>query len=350
MLWKRPAGMLGIFVILLAVVTVPVRAALTLNSKITYEYNWLKPPEPGNQTNWQYIKTDFTLKYDFSEHNRLYSQWLTEGQLYENNTLSLTSKFNQLYVDLAMTPDISFKIGKQPINWGLGYYWSPAGFLNSTMDINLIRLGKEAVMADFNHTSGEYTFLAAREALDRIGYTARYKFPGTDVDAYLYGMKDFDSEGIGASIAGEVFGLTSHLEIGARNQDGQVQRQAVLGTNYSFANDKMTMVLIELFYNPDGYYEINPTNTNDILGHPAQKMASYLYLGLTSFLWRQLFLSVTSVYNNLDNSFMINSVLTYPLQDNIETMAKVYITGGGAGKEFTSMFQSQYAVGINFYF
>jgi hypothetical protein len=422
--------------------TTPLLAIFVLlisSSGFSQEYDFEIPEEEeakiefnGNlDAKWSFLQTQLSSPflglqfYDISDKNDYLSQYRLDFYLngvYRHKQVSffmktfyqynkegeLAPSFFELYGSLNLTPRISMSIGKRRFNWGKGYAFNPAGYINAEKDPenpDLALAGKSSVYLSYNRSFASQSLqnfslsavLLPPEAYindkfaaaDSVGlaFKAYFLFKNIDIDLMTYLRKN-QPRRIGLDFSTNV---KENIEIHAEfsyaqdeNKFSVVQNSItqnklsggsyLLGTRY--LNQVNTTFILEYYHNNIGlsktefsiflsYLQNSLDSENENLINMAKLnlsthfrsktlMKDYLYLKVIQpepFGWLYTSISLFSIFNVVDNSFTLSPQFTYKPFTNFEFLFWPTLFYGGSDTEYGSkQFNKKVEVWLRFYF
>ena len=306
-----------------------------------------------------------------------------DAQTDGSNTLSidnLNASIFELYTDINLNQQLFFRFGKQAVNWGVGYFWSPADFI-SLVPIDLEepeneREGPVAVKATLPlGLHGIEAYVIADETvrkLEDLGYAARgsfyfdfgdigletqiglgyqkdrpfrimtsFRLPLRGINIFLEGRVSFGRQGGKILSAGEV-----------QQEDTTAYFSGTTGFNLNVPNIFESILdftfIGQYYFQGEGYDDANllgPAFISVRLGdlHPSTlenfgKHYTALRLGINELFLKDLDISSLWQANWSDLSGLVISSLSYEFFDGF-TLGFAVINGyGGDSSEYGKVF------------
>ena len=320
----------------------------------------------------------------------------------------IASSFFELYGSLNLSPRWSMSIGKRRFNWGKGYAFNPVGYVNAQKDPenpDLALAGQSSVYISYNRSFSSELLqnMSLSAALlppsttvndkfgsaDEIGAALKlyFLFKNIDIDLMTVFRKnkplrmglDF-SANLRENL--EIHGEISYAydEIKTRIVDVIISRQKMNGVSYllglRYLNRFNTTLIAEYYHNNSGlsknefsaYQDWVETNLGSDLPEliNATKhdmtttfrtktlMRDYLYVKLTQpepFAWLYSSISLFSIYNLNDHSFLLSPRLSYKPYTNFEVLLWPMLFFGGNDTEYGGkQFKRKVEIWARFYF
>jgi len=320
----------------------------------------------------------------------------------------LSPHFFELYGSLNLSPRLSMNIGKRRFNWGKGYAFNPVGYVNAEKDPenpDLALAGKTSVYLNYNR-SFKFNFLQNFSlgaillppeaeinqkfaSADKIGAALKLYFllKNIDIDLMTVLKKD-KSQQMGLDLSTNLWeNLEIHSEYSyAYNEikhlivDDLVSQYKIDGGSYllglRYLNRFNTTLIAEYYHNNSGMSKseftsyinylqnsiesdipemINSTKLN-MSTHFRSKtlMQDYLYLKLIQpepFSWLYTSISMFTIYNIDDKSFLFSPQLSFKPYTNCEVLIWPFLFFGGNDTEYGSkQFEKKIELWMRFYF
>ena len=348
---------------------------------------------------------DFYLNGDYRYKQvgvtmRTFTQYTKEGPL--------ELSFYELYGSLNLSPRLTFSVGKRRYNWGKGYAFNPVGYVNTEKDPEnpeLALAGKISLYFKYNRSfsSGliQNLSLSAIVLPKETYIMSKYsKFEDLSAALKLYVLTnniDLDfmfyagpnqTQSLGMDFSTNLReNIEVHGEISYSNneekyiiQDDVVGMNTVSGFSYLMGLRYLTSwnmtIIAEYYHNNSGLtkqeyqdylaYLQNNLITGDIdlinatrsvmTGHFRSKnmMRDYLYIKASlpePFKWLYSSVSVFTIYNLNDNSFILSPQIGYKPFTNAEILLWPSFLFGGDDSEYGSkLFQNKLEMWFRFYF
>ena len=348
---------------------------------------------------------DFYLNGDYRYKQvgvtmRTFTQYTKEGPL--------ELSFYELYGSLNLSPRLTFSVGKRRYNWGKGYAFNPVGHVNTEKDPenpDLALAGKISLYFKYNRSfsSGliQNLSLSAIVLPKETYIMSKYsKFEDLSAALKLYVLTnniDLDfmfyagpnqTQSLGMDFSTNLLeNIEVHGEISYSNneekyliQDDVVEMNKVSGFSYLMGLRYLTSwnmtIIAEYYHNNTGLtkqeyqdylaYLQNNLITGDVdlinatravmTGHFRSKnmMRDYLYIKASlpePFKWLYSSVSVFTIYNLNDNSFILSPQIGYKPFTNAEILLWPSFLFGGDDSEYGSkLFQNKLEMWFRFYF
>jgi len=319
----------------------------------------------------------------------------------------LSLSLYELYGSLNFSPRLSMSIGKRRFNWGKGYAFNPAGYVNAEKDpenpdlalagrsslyMNYNRSFNSALLQNFSATAvilPPEAFINERFApADNTGAALKLYFLVKNIDIDLMGLvKKYEPSRIGFDISANVReNLEIHAEYSYANDEishitgnsiftgNSKGSSSLLGLRY--LNKSNTTLIFEYYHNNSGLSQEGFTgylnylkyrlesNNPELISQARQNMTSYfrsktlmrdyLYLKLSHpepFDIVYSSVSVFTIYNLADNSFILSPQVSYKPFTNFEFILWPFFFLGKDNTEYGSkQFQNKVEIWLRFYF
>jgi hypothetical protein len=320
----------------------------------------------------------------------------------------ISPSFFELYGSLNLSPRLSMSIGKRRFNWGKGYAFNPVGYVNAEKDPenpDLALAGKTSVYVSYNRSFNSDVLqnfslgaiLLPPEAeindkfgsADKIGAALKLYFllKNIDIDLMAAFKKD-EPQRIGLDFSTN---LLENLEIHAEFSYAQdeitylvndelISQHKENGGSYllglRYLNRFNTTLIAEYYHNNSGLSKDEYTSYVNYLQNsldsnsPAMinsaklnmttifrsktSMQDYLYVKLIQpepFSWLYSSISVFTIYNLADNSFLVSPQLSYKPYTNFEVILWPFLFFGNDDSEYGSkQFEKKVEIWLRFYF
>lgn len=341
---------------------------------------------------YRYKQVGFTI--------RTFSQYTKEE--------SIDLSFFELYGSLNFSPRFTLGVGKRRYNWGKGYAFNPVGYVNAEKDPenpDLAMTGKSSLVLNYNRSfsSGliqnlslaaivlpqEAEILNKYSNLDDLSTALKLYvlMNNIDLDFMVYSGQN-QTRRYGADISTnlreniEVHGEVSYSanEEMSIIQNNAVQINEADGFSYlmglRYLNTWNMTVIAEYYHNNRGLskqeyqdyqaYLLNNLNTGDadlinaarslMTGSFRSKnlMQDYLYFKASlpePFEWLYSSISVFTIYNVNDNSFLLSPQIGYKPFTNSEILLWPFFFFGDSDSEYGSkQIQNKVEMWFRFYF
>jgi len=341
---------------------------------------------------YRYKQVGFTM--------RTFSQYIKEGPL--------ELSFYELYGSLNLSPRLTFGVGKHRYTWGKGYAFNPVGYVNTEKDPEnpeLALAGKISLYLKYNRSfsSGliQNLSLSAIILQQEAHILDKYsKFKDLSAALKLYVLTnniDLDFIFYAGPNQTQSFGMDfstnlrenieMHGEISYSNneeksiiQDDVVQMIKVSGFSYLMGLRYLTpwnmTIIAEYYHNNSGltkqeYQDYQSYLRNNLITGDADlifatrsvmtthfrsknMMRDYLYIKASQpepFKWLYSSVSVFTIYNLNDNSFILSPQIGYKPFTNSEILLWPSFLFGGEDSEYGSkLFQNKLEMWFRFYF
>jgi len=320
----------------------------------------------------------------------------------------LTPSFFELYGSLNLSPRLSMSIGKRRFNWGKGYAFNPVGYVNAEKDPenpDLALAGKTSVYISYNRsfTSNlvqnfslgaillppEAEINEKFDSADKIGAALKLYFLMNNIDIDLMAaFKKDEPHRAGLDFSTNLReNLEIHAEFGyAQDEikylivDDSISQQNMTGGSYllglRYLSRFNTTLIAEYFHNNIGLSKnefdayagylanslesnipesINTAKLNMSTNFRSKTfMQDYLYVKLIQpepFSWLYSSMSVFTIYNLTDQSFLVSPQLSYKPYTNFEFLLWPTLFYGGENTEYGSkQFKRKVEIWLRFYF
>ena len=291
-----------------------------------------------------------------------------------NSTAISTSQnhsivFNEYFLDFNIAYLAYFRIGKQILKWGRGFFWTPADIINidkkTFTDLNRIRSGVNGMRFFLPIATVFNAYLFADMATDgthSIALKAEVLL-GTVEMALSYWAKAHRADVFAAEISTGILGMNVYAESAFSqwnfderaflndNDQWILERRkkpslkAVVGANKSFNDGKVTLGG-EFFYNAEGYSdkdilkksgfaELFPTGVSPALEHSQYYTA--MFLAFSELFKKTTTFNLNFALNMTDLSLLLSPVLAFsPIQDFVLSITPSFYLGGNDNLEFTT--------------
>ena len=320
----------------------------------------------------------------------------------------LSPSFFELYGSLNISPRLSLSIGKRRFNWGKGYAFNPVGYVNAEKDPenpDLALAGKTSVYISYNRslTSNLLQNFSAGAILlppeadinqkfasaDEISAALKLYFllKNMDIDLMTIFKKD-ELQRLGLDFSTN---LRENLEIHAEFSsaydeikyliaDSLITQQKSDGVSYllglRYLNRFNTTFIVEYYHNNIGLsknkftsyinYLQNSIDSNipEVINSAKLNMSTkfssktlmqnYLYVKLTQpepFSLVYTSISMFTIYNLADKSFLLSPQLSYKPYTNFEALLRPILFFGDNNTEYGSkQFERKVEIWLRFYF
>jgi hypothetical protein len=320
----------------------------------------------------------------------------------------LSPSFFELYGSLNLSPRWSMSIGKRRFNWGKGYAFNPVGYVNAEKDPenpDLALAGKTSVYISYNRSFTSDllqnfsvgAILLPPEAemnekfasADKIGAAFKLYFLLKNIDIdFMTILKKDESKRLGLDFSTN---LRENLEIHAEFSyaydeikyfifDDLISQQKMDGGSYllglRYLNRFNTTLVAEYYHNNCGLSKnefstyVNylhsslESNIPELVNSAKLIMSTtfrsktlmqdYLYVKLIQpepFSWLYTSISMFTIYNIGDKSFIFSPQLSYKPYTNFEVLLWPFLFFGGNDTEYGSkQFKRKVEIWMRFYF
>ncbi|MCD6122593.1 MAG: hypothetical protein J7K04_12215, partial [Spirochaetales bacterium] len=326
-------------------------------------------------------KAEITYPFTVTD-SRILDEFSTAADLFSD--LNDIFKVKELFSDFNWNNIVFFRGGKQTINWGVGYFFSPADIINLTPinpeDPEAEREGPVALkvnvpvgvnnaylyLIDENIEKPDELEIAPKLELvlgnSELGLGGVYQkdHSPTAMATVTTSIWDFDlfGEGVLSYGSDKTFidkvdpTMENPLGLETKKIDDQYFTSATAGLRYSYNDDDGNFnisIAAQYFYNGQGYSDKDffKDNTVGIAALLASDSISAndismpgIHYGAASLFWSDMFNTDFSVNlfwmgNFADGSGQVTPALTYVFFDQLSASLKVPFTYGDKGYQFT---------------
>lgn len=293
----------------------------------------------------------------------------------------------EVFVDFNLANTVYFRAGKQVLQWGRGYLWTPTDLINiqrkSFMNLNALREGVLGLRTDivFAREFHFYTFLDFNsiDTLSNVAGAGRAEFL---VGATEFGVSAWAKQNkipaFGLDVSTTPFWNIVFYAEGAFSWGSDIEKMRTDGSTYfirgelvprisaglsrSFdawdVNDRI-QVNAEFYYNGAGYDEnmfqaLSPTNLANFFARGDYTYSDYgryygaLFVTINKFFVDQLTLTLSGLGNFSDLSFIPMASLAWSPVNNFTLNFQVATYLGPDQREFTAAFnQANGSMGNN---
>ena len=268
------------------------------------------------------------------------------------------------------TKYFNLRLGKQQLNWGVGYFWRPTDLFN-TRDIIEPEYEKEGVNAvkfEILFTgfwSLELTYLPSDnfelsdKAVRLKGELLGFDIELFKIDTWQDTFKEFPISMqekkvvFGGTLNGELFSIGSWLEYGFHSihKFEKGYSTYVLGFDYTF--EFQTYIMGEYFRNDEAIQDTTEYSVVDWLDYISEFRTTlgpeYAAMVIMQPLGDLMELSVSGITNLHDESVLLSFDYIYNFEENVE-LELIYVTGfGEKDTEFKLVPETMFAY-FRFYF
>lgn len=313
--------------------------------------------------------TEIPVRYFVPEYVHpvlpFFQYYLPEYYVYENRQY-LDNGYISIYSKL-----INLRLGKQQLNWGVGYFWRPVDLFNyrDVIQPDYEKEGINAVKLEIPFTGfwkiqatyiPEENYENSQHALRLKGHLLNFDLELFTIEArhnsvtnLTVGQLEEKIELYGGTLSGQIFGFGAWGEYGYRSFDGfkEGYSRYILGLDYTFGFQTYFMLewykndevkTFEQRYRYERWIDYAYGFTN-VLG------SEYFGLYLNHPLTDLMEFSVSGIYNGDDSSSLINIELLYNLENNAELRVFYFEGFGDENTEFSIVPESIYLY-LRYYF
>jgi hypothetical protein len=320
----------------------------------------------------------------------------------------LSPSFFELYGSLNLSPRFTMSIGKRRFNWGKGYAFNPAGYVNAEKDPenpDLALAGKSSVYFSYNRSfaSGSLQNFSVGAILlpgeadinqkfvhaDNIGAAFKLYFLMKNIDIdFMTAFKKNEPKQFGLDFSTN---LKENVEIHSEFSyahgenkylivDDFVSQQKIDGVSLllglRYLNRFNTTLIVEYYHNNSGLsknefstyisYLQNTLDSDvpalinsaklDMTTNFRSKtlMRDYLYVKLMQpepFSWLYSSISMFTIFNLTDKSFLLSPQLSYKPYTNFEFLLwPVFFFGDNKTEYGSKQFKKKVEIWMRFYF
>ena len=326
-------------------------------------------------------KAEITYPFTVTD-SRILDEFSTAADLFSD--LNDIFKVKELFSDFNWNNIVFFRGGKQTINWGVGYFFSPADIINLTPinpeDPEAEREGPVALKVNIPmgiHNTYLYVIDENIEKPDELEIAPKLELVLGNSELGLGGVYqkdhsptamatvttsiwDFDlfGEGVLSYGSDKTFidkvdpTMENPLGLETKKIDDQYFTSATAGLRYSYNDDDGNFnisIAAQYFYNGQGYSDKDffKDNTVGIAALLASDSISAndismhgMHYGAASLFWNGMFNTDMSfnlfwMGNLADGSGQVTPALTYDFFDQLSALLKVPFTYGDKGYQFT---------------
>ncbi len=359
-----------------------VSASGTLRSRTTYTMSesWFEGAAEQANSLSQLFEGDFLVDVRLPSGIKslvAVSLWQTPQGLADSSRPGTTNTYGwtikEAFIDLAASGSLSFRIGKQVLQWGRSYFWNPVDLVNyekkNFLDMDRSREGSTGIRthAAFGSTLNFYTWIDAGDARagSDLALAGKIEFVagGSEFALTAWGKKGFvpvyglelSSRLLGFDIKGEcALSRGSNTPRYTRQGMGVVeedrrsdwipQASLTLSRGIDWELDDRIQLVAEVMANGAGY-------SDNVLGDPLRSAAIYLNDAWTpnwlSRWYGALFVSVAKfpdstmtfqanlMANLVDGSMIVSSGISWQPVNDLTLSPMLYATIGPEGREYT---------------
>jgi hypothetical protein len=319
----------------------------------------------------------------------------------------LSPSFYELYGSLNLSSRWSMSIGKRRFNWGKGYAFNPVGYVNAEKDPenpDLALAGRTSVYINYNrsfmsnylHNISVAAILLPPEAesdqkfesADKIGGAFKLYCLLNNIDIeFMTMIKKDEPRRFGLDFSTN---LRENLEIHAEYSyahkenkyaidDNLVSQHKIDSNTYilglRYVNRFKTTFITEFYHNESGISKNEFTSYVNYLNNSLESnitelinlaklnmstyfrsktlMQDYLYVKVIQpepFSWLYSSISISTIFNVADNSFLLSPQLSYKPYTNFELLIWPILFFGGNGTEYGSkQFEKKIEIWMRFH-
>jgi hypothetical protein len=319
----------------------------------------------------------------------------------------LSLSFYELFGSLNFSPRLSMSIGKRRFNWGKGYAFNPAGFVNAEKDPenpDLALAGKASVYLNYNKSftsdllrnfAATAVFLPPESVVNQrfapagqTGAALKLYFLLKNIDIDLMALLDKDEPSrIGIDFSTNLKeNLEVHAEYSYANDEiFYISNSEILNYNsrggslllgLRYLHRTNTTFILEYYHNNKGlskneftdylgflHYSLNSDDPAvisqarlavPVVSNSKTMMRDYLYLKISQpepFDLVYSSISLFTIYNLADNSFLLSPQISYKPYTNFELLLWPFFMIGNEDSEYgTKQFRKKAEIWLRFYF
>lgn len=360
-----------VLVVLLGLFAIPcnAEAGLTWNGDLTVEENSLD----GQMSFDSLLSLKMVLNNEDKQRGVVLLKYKTPvlGQTsYELATVSVY----QAYIDLMLSPNLLLRAGRQKISWGSAYSWNPTNYIGSGKSRAEFMIDNPGVDAiDTEYTWGDSSLvIALKPGVDSYNSGKAIKF-GTQMghsDLAISAFQQDTTKALGFDFATSLGNYTVYTETAWKAGDhrfyinsntkyerpeDQYYLNGVLGVNRMFGEN--LTIMLEYYHNQAGWSQQEADDFNNYSGLDKTDLSmiktsklladlrrNYLFLTFTkqNFLWDDVTLSASVVWNMDDNSYVLTPMLRYDIGQNTYFGLNTNINLGEPTSEFGSLWPDMF--------
>jgi len=359
--------------------------------------------------NVEHNLSQYRLDYYFNgeyRNQKLLFQMKTFSQYSKEAPLQIS--MYELYGSLNLSPRLSFGIGKKRFIWGKGYAFNPVGYINTEKDPEnpeLALAGKPLAFLTYNRSfdsdilqnfsfSGvllppepEYNDKFAPLNKTDIAFKMYFLIKDIDIDIMaLYGKNNLSKYGFDFS-TNLKNNIEAHGELSVNFNEsrysiynGGLRHEFIDGSSYliglRYLNKYNTTFILEYYFDHRGlsqhqyedylhYLDANLSTDDQIIidelkrtinmGFPSKTlMKEYLYFSIKQpepFSLVYSAINIFTIYNLIDNSYIISPRITYSPYTNYEVILWPTLSSGGESSEFgNKMAEKKIEIWLRYFF
>ena len=306
---------------------------------------WSKDFDTGTSRSSLATKMDATLDFDARPDTDLRIYGRADVSYYQvNGSDSLSITLMELFSDFTVHDQLFFRVGKQTLTWGVGYFFSPADLLNvntiNPFDAEADREGAVAIKANMPiGTDNLYGYIKLPgDAIDVSDLAFATKFEKV-LGQTEFGFGAFYQDGEDPSamitVSSGFQDISLFGEAVVKYGEDEVYFQGTVGNQYSWSSSESDLGFT---FVGQYYYNGEPTAVNSDLDHAA---AAYASVSLTDSLSVGIFwLGYLSDYSGV-----LNPSLTWSPVDYIQMTFDVSLPYGGLGNNQFTTFSLGFSLG-----
>lgn len=195
------------------------------------------------------LSMDLRAKLEFSARpdidTRIYGR-TDISYLLKNGASTLSMSLTELFSDFNISDTVFFRVGKQTLTWGVGYFFSPADLLNSNsinpLDAEAEREGTVAIKANMPlGVDNIYTYVkvptTAKDTSD-LGYAAKYEkvIGQTELGFGTFYQKGEDLAAM-VTLSSGIGDISLFGEAVAKYDTAEVYFQGTIGSQFSWVSE-----------------------------------------------------------------------------------------------------------------
>ena len=285
------------------------------------------------------------------------------------------TNIDEFFVDFNLENRAYFRLGKQNLKWGRGYFWNPTDLVNiEKKTLDNMESSREGVFGGkvhipFGVSKNIYFFLAPKEeeSGDSMALSGKYEFliKNTEMSFSFFKQQDLKAL-LGYDISTRVKGIDLRGELSMSSGDNGYKLKDDFSGVYQIEDEIVSKISVgftksfdigeekdrvsftgEYYYNGAGYdgdmldniFEYMANNLSDERALFDVNSYGKYYMGyfitVDKFPMVDSVLSINSLSNMSDNSHIVSSSVVYDLLDNFQIKLDVTTNLGRSGKEYT---------------
>lgn len=365
--------------------------------------DWFEQKTGGFDKNvlQSYLLSNYSLDVRLKKGVKIFTNASLNYYPQEENTADKTEfLLQEMFIDLPIKKKVYFRIGKQTLQWGQGYFWRPTDIINlereSFLDRNKVKEGIYGLRMHIPIKTlvNLYTVLTSDKSfnIDQVGIAQKIEFLIKKTElSFSVSAKKHSYTLYGLELNTNLWGIDFHAEMAASHgsnqkkvsvkkvslQGGsvletpstvQTQKKAVIQTSVGLGKgftilgmtDRLTFH-IEAYYNSDGY-----SDKESIFSYSPQVLAyvqqNSLYQANYSSRWysaifftyrflQSLSMSLNYIINFVDYSSIISATLSYSPLFNVDLTYSLNGFIGKENREYTSSgtaLSNEFSVKVSF--